>query len=98
MSITGKYLNKKFMTRKEILQFGKEIADKFFHKKHREEVTVKGFVARDRDGKLFLYEGKPIRYNNKWVGGALFHPIDLLPQVKWEDKEPTPVEITIKLE
>ena len=25
------------MTRKEILQFGKEIADKFFHKKHREE-------------------------------------------------------------
>lgn len=85
------------MTRKEILQFGKEIADKFFHKKHHEEVTVKGFVARDRDGTLFLYETTAIRYNNKWVYGAYFLPIDLLPQVKWEDKEPTPCEIIIKL-
>jgi len=85
------------MTRKEILQFGKEIADKFFHKKHQEEVTVKGLAARDRDGKLFLYGGKPIRYGNKWVSGELFLPIDWFPQVKWEDDEPTPVEITIKL-
>ena len=86
------------MTRKEILQFGKEIADKFFHKKHHKEVTVKGFAARDRDGKLYVYREKPIRYNDKWVlGGALFLPIDLLPQVKWEDEEPTTIELTIKL-
>lgn len=85
------------MTRKEILQFGREIADKFFHKKHQEEVTIKGFVARDRDGKLYLYDRTAIKYNNKWVYGAFFLPIDLFPQVKWEDEEPTPVEITIKL-
>jgi len=85
------------MTRKEILQFGKEIADKFFHKKHQEEVTIKGFVARDRDGKLYLYVEKPIRYNNIWVAGPVSLPIDLLPQVICEDTAPTPVEITIKL-
>lgn len=85
------------MTRKEILQFGKEIADKFFHKKHLEEVVAKCFIARDRDGKLYVYREKPVRYNNVWVGEGCFLQIDLLPQVKWEDKEPTPVEITIKL-
>lgn len=85
------------MTRKEILQFGKEIADKFFHKKHQEEATIKGFVARDRNGKLYIYEERPIRYNEIWIGGRFFLIDNLLPQVKWEDEEPTPVEITIKL-
>ena len=85
------------MTRKEILQFGKEIADKFFHKKHQEEVVAKCFAARDRDGKLYIYWEKPVRYSNMWVEDGFFLSIDLLPQVKWEDKEPTPVEITIKL-
>ena len=85
------------MTRKEILQFGKEITDKFFHKKHQKEVTVKGFVARDKDGRLFLYNEKPIKYNSIWIGDGFSLQIDLLPQIKWEDKKPTPVEITIKL-
>lgn len=85
------------MTRKEILQFGKEIADKFFHKKHQEEMTIKGFVARDRDGKLCIYEERPIRYNEIWIGGRFLLIDNLFPQVKWKDEEPTPVEITIKL-
>lgn len=86
------------MTRKEILQFGKEIADKFFHKKHEEKRTIDCYIARDESGDLYAYINKPKKLSLGWsstVFGDI--PIDLFPQVKWEDEEPTPVEITIKL-
>ena len=59
------------------------------------------WLARDSDGYLFLYLGsKPQKDGDIWTNwepGSIY-PIDkeLFPDVKWEDSEPTEVEITIK--
>lgn len=86
------------MTRKEILQFGKEIADKFFHKKHEEKRTIDCYIVRAESGDLYAYINKPKKRSLGWSSTEDDNiPIDWFPQVKWEDEEPTPAEITIKL-
>ena len=90
------------MTRKEILEWGREMADKIFHKK-KDEMTVKGWIARDESGFIYYYSVKPhksLRFSQWCVGRS--HQLvllsdDIFPFVKWEDEEPTPCEITIKL-
>lgn len=58
------------------------------------------WLARDKDGTLYLYRGKPSRTGIQWNNhlGELF--IDEedkeFPEVKWEDEEPTEVELIIK--
>ena len=87
------------MTRKEILQFGKEIADKFFHKKHQEEThIIHGWVVRDRCGNCWFCKSKPhkTRYDD-WSSPFVALRRQAFPQVKWSDDEPTPAELTIKL-
>lgn len=90
-------------TRKEILQWGQHMADRILHRKHQEpeEVTIKGWVARDRDGTLFLYTSTPNmnRKRSCWYGPGcttLFQ--EDFPSVQWSDPEPTPATITIKIE
>lgn len=88
------------MTRKEILQFGKEIADKFFHNKHKEKNTIDCYMVRAESGDLYLFLNKPKKSNLGWSAQNYQDeniPVDWFPQVKWEDKEPTPIELTIKL-
>ncbi len=62
------------------------------------------YLARDRNGSLFLYKGKPKRNNSYWYidsididGTTDFINLssNLFPDIKWEDKEPTKVELTI---
>lgn len=62
------------------------------------------YLARDKNGSLFLYKGKPIRNNCYWYIDSIgvdsttdFINLDsdLFPNIKWEDKEPTKVELTI---
>lgn len=60
------------------------------------------WVARDKDGELVLYKGKPVRSHSKdkWVSFGVNwenFTIDesLFPDLKWED-EPIEVELTIK--
>ena len=90
------------MTRKEILEWGREMADKIFHKK-KDEMTVKGWLARDEDGGLYYYKVKPYKQHivNLWKCTNMFEtiilPHDCFLSIKWEDEEPTPCEITIKL-
>lgn len=62
---------------------------------------IEAWVARDEDGKLFLYLRKPEKKFGLWVMPDL--GIDyiklsskLFPEVQWSDKEPTKVSITIK--
>lgn len=57
---------------------------------------IKLFVARDKDGRLFLFEDKPKKIYKAWVSNP-YIPIDssLLPNVKWEDDEPTLVTLKI---
>lgn len=59
------------------------------------------YVARDKYGDLYLYKDRPIKYftswqpsktSNDWIKLFPF----LLPEVKWEDEEPTEVELVKK--
>lgn len=56
------------------------------------------WVARDYDGRLFMYKNKPYKGHKIWQGDEY---VDLdktaLPEVKWTDKEPTEVEVIIKV-
>ena len=68
------------------------------------EQKITAWVARDKDGTLYFYEQKPVKYENIWgyVDGGLSTVgrdefLFKFPQVKWEDKEPTKVELTIKI-
>jgi hypothetical protein len=65
-----------------------------------EKKTI-GWVARDKSGLLIIGTQKPIKEDKfgMWVGFAEHMKINpqLFPQVKWKDKEPTEVELTIKI-
>ena len=56
------------------------------------------WLARDKDGRLIIYNTKPIKYDNLGAWGDINQNIkymvlddskyDLFPEVKWSDKEP----------
>ena len=50
------------------------------------------WMARDQDGTLCIYEGKPRKRNDSWISDdykyfSYFN--HLFPAIKWEDEEPT---------
>lgn len=59
------------------------------------------YVARDKDGDLYLYKDHPIKCSESWQpsktsnDGIKLYP-SLFPEVKWEDEEPTEVELVKK--
>lgn len=68
---------------------------------------MKAWIARDKDGGLYLYRRKPRKHAEyeRWFSKysiwldwseRLFLARNFFPQVKWEDKEPTEVKIIIK--
>ena len=59
---------------------------------------MEAWVARDKDGKLFLYRDKPIKDKFIWYspGFSLVLASASFPEIKWSDDEPTKVSITIK--
>ena len=72
-----------------------------------ENTNKKWYVARDKNGDLYLYLGKPIKSIKEegWhaqSGKPVYFENDEFPicnlfrNVKWEDEEPTEVEFTIK--
>ena len=63
------------------------------------------WLARDKDGSLFLYIGGiPIknRSDNVWIAkelritDAMLLDKDLFPEVQWSDDEPTKVKLVIE--
>ena len=58
------------------------------------EKKITAWIARNENGVVLFYSEKPNRLNEigAWDGKVL-----LFPQVKWEDEEPTKVELTIKI-
>ncbi len=57
------------------------------------------WIARDKDGWLYLFENRPTKYENVWNehdGRKMYLQANLFPEVKWEDEEPTEVELVIK--
>lgn len=65
------------------------------------EEKITAWVARDDVGdKLVLHLHKPyIKEEGMWKSSFIPRVLDtdMLPQIKWEDKEPTKVELTIKV-
>lgn len=70
--------------------------------KEKPKKSVRMWVARDKDGSLYLYKNKPTEKTNgsdpQWLTTS-FHVIgldpDLFPSVKWEDNELTKVIIRL---
>ena len=51
------------------------------------------WLARNKDGKLFIWRIRPIKIGGKWGLGignqcSAYIPNDNYPEVKWSDKEP----------
>ena len=67
--------------------------------------TIKAFLARDLDGSLCIYfNGKLCKHVDTWIidiaesngrVNCAYLDKDLFPEVKWDDEEPTEVEIKI---
>lgn len=57
---------------------------------------IQGWVARDFDGDVFLYQNEPDRNEIAW-NGYIMHslPVDSFPDLTWES-DPLEVEIIIK--
>ena len=54
------------------------------------------WIARDEDGRVFMYEETPTKYISQWKANSSdFMKLnkDSYPNVKWEDKEPLEVKI-----
>lgn len=59
---------------------------------------MKLYAARDKDLSLYIYTGKPIKLITSWSAGtgrSIRIDDELLPQVKFEDEEPTEVTLGI---
>lgn len=69
----------------------------------KEKITA--WVARDERGRLFIYAEKPIKHEHSWKPSVSFYDEYFyslndhfnFPKVKWEDEEPTKVELTIEI-
>jgi len=57
---------------------------------------MKCYVARDKDGELWMFTNMPCKYGSIWNGRNPYE-IDqtLFPDLKWED-EPIEVELILK--
>ena len=57
------------------------------------------WLARDKDGTLWLFTQKPSKLKDRWAGilgtrrGEL--PRTMFPEVQWSDDEPTKVKLVI---
>lgn len=73
---------------------GKKIGNSDFS--DAEEAVISGWVARDENNSLYLYEKRPVRDHDEWVEETVIYlDDDLFPDLTW-DSAPEPIEIIIK--
>lgn len=60
----------------------------------RAKKSIRAWVAREKNGALFLFCEKPKKNKSYWINSNTFNSL-VLPSVKWEDNEPTRVYIRI---
>lgn len=58
-----------------------------------DDTVIQGWVARDRDGEIYLYEDKPVQCSDEWAG-RLHSEFDFQ-KLRWPS-DPIEVEIIIK--
>lgn len=65
----------------------------------RAKKSIRAWVAREKNGALFLFCEKPKKSKSYWTNSNTFNslvlPKEAFPNVKWEDNEPTRVCIRI---
>ena len=60
---------------------------------------LKAWVARDKNGSLYMYSAKPEKMSDNWYaqkGYIIILDDSLFPEVQWSDEEPTGIELSIK--
>lgn len=63
------------------------------------ESALKAWVARDYDGRLYMYSAQPKKKRVFWHASEVgFMKIDdsLFPEVQWSDEEPKKIELSIR--
>ena len=88
-------------TRKEMIAWAKDVWAKITGNNQEEKesasTSLSGWVCRDAFGGLGFAKLKPRKNpHGYWSGIILILDYAALPQVKWEDDEPTPCEIIVK--
>lgn len=67
--------------------------------KEKPKKSVRMWVAREKNGELFLFCEKPKKSKSYWINlntfNSLVLPKEAFPSVKWEDNEPTRVIIRL---
>ncbi len=55
------------------------------------------WLARDKNGKIFIYMEKPVKLSLQWSCKCSFMELDdgLFQEVQWSDEEPTKVKLVI---
>ena len=59
---------------------------------------IKAWVARDKDGMLYLYTAKPQKMSDYWNStkvGYMNLDDSLFPEVQWSDEEPKEIRLSI---
>lgn len=67
--------------------------------KEKPKKSIRAWVAREKNGALFLFCEKSKKRKSYWINldtfNSLVLPKEAFPNVKWEDNEPTRVYIRI---
>lgn len=93
-------LKKDVIPVKMVIDWLKSLSPQDHCKNDKEQKRIYGWMARDKDGDVRIFDAKPDKYVNfgEWLGRGLFRPSkipdDLNP--RWEDEEPIEVELTIR--
>lgn len=67
--------------------------------------SKKEYIARDSDGHLYRYTNRPVKDDRQWIVNPNAKTLTVysrinktwFPNVKWENKKPTKVIVTIEL-
>lgn len=66
----------------------------------KEQIIIDGWVARDKNNVLCLFNDKPFKRDVEWDCGIHVEPMliesKFFPEIKWEDEEPTKVKLIIE--
>ncbi len=61
--------------------------------------ALEAWVARDKDGMLYLYLAKPQKMSDSWYAdkvGYVKLDDNLFPEVQWSDEEPKEIRLSIR--
>jgi hypothetical protein len=63
-------------------------------------ITIDGWVARDENNMIYIFDEKPHKSEIEWhcgsLGSTMLIKKMLFPEVKWKDAEPTKVKLIIE--